>query len=179
MELVIVPVTVIPNFVWLSRTWEEGYFSGGKRTITYVFTVNINCWISSCVIPRYCHVCPNVQRNLNATLNEVPPIIKIVTFAMATKSNLLVSKKELKLPWILPVIIKRTVARYKATRWFYPTGNGKTPAIEIDYRSSGEGIWSVEDGGLASWTPPFDIGWITTETEIRKETSTNKQYLPI
>ena len=83
-------------------------------------------------------MCPNVRRNFNATV-KVVPLIAIVG-AMATKSNLLVSKKELKLPWISPVVIKRTVARCKATRWFYPTGNGKTPAIEIDYRSSGEGI---------------------------------------
>ena len=61
--------------------------------------------------------------------------------AMAIKCDRSVYKIKIKLPWISPVVINRFVAaRYKAPRWFYPTGNGKIPAIEIDYRSSGEGI---------------------------------------
>ena len=84
-------------------------------------------------------MCPNVRRNFNATLKEVPLIATID--AMASKFDLPAFKTKMKLPWISPVVINRfAVARYTALRWFYPTGNGKTPAIEIDYRSSGEGI---------------------------------------
>ena len=139
MELVIVPVAVISNFVRLSRGLVEGYFSGGIRTVTFIFAININGRISSCVIPRDCHVCPNVRRNVNATVKGVPLIATMG--AMASKFDLPVMKTKMKLPWIIPVVINRFYdALYKASHWFYPTGNGKTPAIEIDYRSSGEGI---------------------------------------
>ena len=107
--------------------------------VTYFFAININFRTSSCVIPRDCHVCPNVRRNFNVTLKVVPLIATIV--AMASKFDPPVIKTKMKLPWISPVVINRfAVARCKAPHWFYPTGNGKIRAIEIDYRSSGEGI---------------------------------------
>ena len=83
-------------------------------------------------------MCPNVRSHFNATPNGVPLIF--IIGAMVTKYDLPVYNTKIKLPWIIPVVVNRFETRYKAPRAFYPTRNGKTPAIEIDYRSSGEGI---------------------------------------
>ena len=51
---------------------------------------------------------------------------------------------------------------------FYPTRNSKTSALKIDYRSSGVGISSAEEGSLAAWTSSFNKGWRSSETEMEK-----------
>ena len=52
---------------------------------------------------------------------------------------------------------------------FYPTRNGKTSTLKIDYRSSGEGFWSAEEGSIGAWTSSVDKGWRSTETEMEKQ----------
>ena len=81
---------------------------------------------------------PGVQGNNGSTFNDIPAIVIIE--AMACKFQQMVFNVEKKLPWGMPVIIYRHLAPFKDPRGFYPTGNCKTPAVEVDYRSSSERI---------------------------------------
>ena len=81
---------------------------------------------------------PGVRSNHSATFNEIPGIVIIETVAF--KVQPLVFNAEKKLPWGMPVIIYRDLVPFKDPRGFYPTGNCKTPAVEVDYRSSSKRV---------------------------------------
>ena len=82
---------------------------------------------------------PGVQGNNGATFNNIPAIV--ILEATACKFQQTVSNIEKKLPCGMPpVIIYRHIVPLKDRRELYPTSNCKTPVVQIDYRSSGEGI---------------------------------------
>ena len=88
---------------------------------------------------------------------------------MALEFDPLVFSANQKLPWTLPVAKDRFSPIEDPLFLFYPKGNRKTPAVKVDYRSSGEGVCLVENGSLATWTPPLSKGRRFTETKIGKQ----------
>ena len=105
MELMTVPVTILPNLVTPTCGLSKRGATGIKSSFIQR-TVSIDWHKPIHVVPGNSHMGPRVQRNIRTLYGPQFPYVIVVLVTL--KYNLLVFRAKQKLPWIIPVAIYRS-----------------------------------------------------------------------